>query len=96
MHKYAWYFAPDPGRPWLLETNATPSLAVEHDDSAVQELIHAQKMGMVKVGVCCFIQQHAWIVGLSPGMTAACSGMYCYDRPRSSAQFMVSMYAAAC
>jgi len=34
--------------PWLLECNATPSLAVEHSDAATQAAIHAQKNGMVR------------------------------------------------
>lgn len=35
--------------PWLLEVNGTPSLQVEHEDAAVEALIHTQKYGMVKV-----------------------------------------------
>lgn len=31
--------------PWLLEVNGTPSLAVEHEDKAVEQLIHTQKVG---------------------------------------------------
>lgn len=34
--------------PWLLEVNATPSLAVEHEDPQVESLIYSQKMGMVR------------------------------------------------
>ncbi|GLI59600.1 hypothetical protein VaNZ11_001529, partial [Volvox africanus] len=34
-------------RPWLLEVNATPSLAVHHSDPRVEELIRQQKEGMV-------------------------------------------------
>eukprot|EP00877_Chromochloris_zofingiensis_P003213 jgi/Chrzof1/12893/Cz07g11100.t1 len=34
--------------PWLLEVNGTPSLAVEHESSLVQQRIHKQKFGMVK------------------------------------------------
>jgi len=34
-------------RPWLLEVNSTPSLAVEHNDPVVEELIYNQKWSMV-------------------------------------------------
>ncbi|GIL77063.1 hypothetical protein Vretifemale_6624 [Volvox reticuliferus] len=34
-------------RPWLLEVNATPSLAVQHSDPLVEQLIRQQKEGMV-------------------------------------------------
>ncbi|KAG2433886.1 hypothetical protein HXX76_008239 [Chlamydomonas incerta] len=34
--------------PWLLEVNGTPSLQVEHEDGAVEQLIHDQKNGMVQ------------------------------------------------
>jgi hypothetical protein len=37
----------DPCRPWLLEVNATPSLAVQHSDPHVLQLIRQQKEGMV-------------------------------------------------
>lgn len=34
--------------PWLLEVNGTPSLAVEHGDAPVEQLIHSTKNAMVK------------------------------------------------
>ncbi|KAJ9524612.1 hypothetical protein QJQ45_024202 [Haematococcus lacustris] len=33
--------------PWLLEVNGTPSLAVDHGDAKVEQMIHTQKAGMV-------------------------------------------------
>jgi hypothetical protein len=33
-------------KPWLLEVNGTPSLAVDHADPAVEAVIHAAKFGM--------------------------------------------------
>ncbi|KAL6752058.1 tubulin-tyrosine ligase family-domain-containing protein [Haematococcus lacustris] len=33
--------------PWLLEVNGTPSLAVDHEDAKVEQMIHIQKAGMV-------------------------------------------------
>lgn len=30
--------------PWLLEVNGTPSLAVEHGDAPVEQLIHSTKV----------------------------------------------------
>ncbi|KAG1679275.1 hypothetical protein FOA52_009305 [Chlamydomonas sp. UWO 241] len=34
--------------PWLLEVNGTPSLAVDHEDPVVEQLIHDSKAGMVR------------------------------------------------
>eukprot|EP00798_Chlamydomonas_sp_ICE-L_P021519 gene21519-28505_t len=34
--------------PWLLEVNGTPSLAVDHNDPVVEQMIFDQKNGMVK------------------------------------------------
>jgi hypothetical protein len=38
------YLVDDAMHPWLLEVNGTPSLAVEHGDAPVEQLIHSTKV----------------------------------------------------
>jgi D-alanine-D-alanine ligase-like ATP-grasp enzyme len=38
------YLVDDSMHPWLLEVNGTPSLAVEHGDAPVEQLIHSTKV----------------------------------------------------
>lgn len=38
------YLVDEDMHPWLLEVNGTPSLAVEHGDTAVEQLIHDTKV----------------------------------------------------
>jgi hypothetical protein len=46
------YLVDDNMHPWLLEVNGTPSLAVEHGDAPVEQLIHSTKVGTRRQGYC--------------------------------------------
>ncbi|GFR42136.1 hypothetical protein Agub_g2982, partial [Astrephomene gubernaculifera] len=58
-------------RPWLLEVNSTPSLAVQHSDPRVRQLIAQQKGGMVADMVGGLLQLGRRYGG---GVTAGSSG----------------------